>query len=156
MSEAKGATGSTQATPPCAKMKRLDAAFATADAALPPRKRDREVVVGRADEIPLGGKKIVQIGRLSIGVYHLESGFHGILNYCPHQGAELCKGTVHGTYRPSEVNEFEPALAGRVLRCPWHGWEFDIVTGKGLYDDRGRVSTYEVRVNDAGDLVVWV
>lgn len=140
----------------CGKPKRIDAAFAMADAGLPPKKRTREVVIGRADEIPLGGKKIVQIDRLSIGVYHLESGFHGILNFCPHQGAELCKGTVHGTYRPGEVSEFNPALEGRVLRCPWHGWEFDIVTGKGLYDDRGRVSTYEVKVTDSGQLVVVV
>lgn len=140
----------------CGKLKAIDAAFATADAAEPPRKRTREVVVGRADEIPVGGRTIVQIDRLSIGIYHLESGFHGILNYCPHQGAELCKGTVHGTYRPGAVTEFNPALAGRVLRCPWHGWEFDIVTGKGLYDGRGRVSTYEVRVSPEGELIVLV
>lgn len=140
----------------CGKPKAIDAAFATADAAEPPRQRTREVVVGRAGEIPLGGKKIVQVERRSIGIYHLESGFHGILNYCPHQGAELCKGTVHGTHRPGPAMEFTPALPGRVLRCPWHGWEFDIVTGKGLYDDRGRVSTYEVRVNEAGELIVLV
>lgn len=141
---------------PCGKPKAIDAAFAMADAAEPPRKRTREVVVGRAEEIPVGGRKIVQIDHLSIGVFHLGSGFHAIRNFCPHQGAELCKGTVHGTYRPGAVTEFVPALPGRVLRCPWHGWEFDIVTGKGLYDDRGRVSTYEVRVNDAGELIVMI
>jgi nitrite reductase (NADH) small subunit len=141
---------------PCAKPKTIDAAFAMADAAEPPRKRTREVVVGRAEEVPVGGRKIVQVDHLAIGVFHLESGFHAIRNFCPHQGAELCKGTVHGTYRPGAVTEFVPALPGRVLRCPWHGWEFDIVTGKGLYDDRGRVSTYEVRVNDAGELIVVV
>jgi nitrite reductase (NADH) small subunit len=141
---------------PCGKLKTIDAAFATADAAEPPRKRTREVVVGRAEEVPVGGRKIVQIDHLSIGVFHLEGGFHAIRNFCPHQGAELCKGTVHGTYRPGPAMEFVPALLGRVLRCPWHGWEFDIVTGKGLYDDRGRVSTYEVRVNATGELIVVV
>jgi len=141
---------------PCGKLKAIDAAFATADAAEAPRPRTREVVVGRADEVPVGGRKIVQIDHLSIGVFHLEGGFHAIRNFCPHQGAELCKGTIHGTYRPGPAMEFTPALPGRVLRCPWHGWEFDIVTGKGLYDDRGRVSTYEVRVNEAGELIVVV
>lgn len=138
------------------KPKRIDAAFATADAAVPPPKRGREVVVGRADEIPVGGRKIVQVEHLSIGVFRLADGFYAVRNYCPHQGAELCKGTVHGTYRPGAVTEFNPALAGRVLRCPWHGWEFDIVTGKGLYDERGRVSTYEVRETADGELVVVV
>jgi len=118
--------------------------------------RTREVVVGRADEIPVGGRKIVQIDRLSIGVFHLAEGFHAIRNDCPHQGAELCKGSVHATHRPGPAGEFTPGLEGRVLRCPWHGWEFDIVTGKGLYDARSRVSVYEVKTNEAGELIVVV
>lgn len=136
--------------------KPVDAAFETVDAAEPPRPRVREVVIGRAEEVPVGARKIVVIDRLSIGVFHLANGFYAIRNFCPHQGAELCKGTVHGTHRPGPVTAFAPALPGRVLRCPWHGWEFDIVTGKGLYDDRGRVSIYEVRVNAAGELIVVV
>jgi Ferredoxin subunits of nitrite reductase and ring-hydroxylating dioxygenases len=140
----------------CKGLKPIDAAFVALDNATPPPKRTREVVVGRADEIPVGGRKIVQIDRLSLGIFHLESGFHAIRNDCPHQGAELCKGSVHGTYRPGPTTEYVPAFPGRILRCPWHGWEFDIVTGKGLYDERGRVSIYEVRVNDAGDLIVVV
>lgn len=145
----------TSATP-CGKPTPIESAFAIADAAKPPRPREREVVVGRAEDIPVGEKMIVQIDRLSIGIFHLESGFHAIRNYCPHQGAELCKGTVHGTHCPGPAAEFTPALSGRVLRCPWHGWEFDIVSGKGLYDDRDRVATYEVRVTDTGELVVLV
>ncbi len=136
--------------------KPLLAAFAEADAAASPKKRKTEVPIGHVDEIPLGERKIVQIGRISIGVFHLSDGFYAVRNYCPHQGAELCKGSIHGTHRPSDVGDFNPALEGRVLRCPWHGWEFDIVTGKGLYDARDRVATYEVRVNQEGELSVFV
>lgn len=39
--------------------------------------------------------------------------------------------TPHGTHAPGDVGEFRPALAGRILVCPWHGWEFDIVSGQG-------------------------
>lgn len=138
------------------KLKPIEAAFAEADAAAAPRPRTREVVIGCADEIEVGGRKIVQIDHLSIGVFRLSDGFHALRNYCPHQGAELCKGTLHGTHRPGAVAEFTPALAGRVLRCPWHGWEFDIVTGKALYDGRSRVATYEVRVTPDGRLIVVV
>ncbi len=138
--------------------KALERAFDIADnpESLAKPVRTREIVVGRADEIPVGGRKIVQIDRLSIGVFHLADGFHAIRNYCPHQGAELCKGSVHATHRPGPTGEFTPGLEGRVLRCPWHGWEFDIVTGKGLYDARSRVSVYEVKTNEAGELVVLV
>jgi len=138
---------------PC---KAIPAAFAVADAAAAPKKRNREIEAGRADEIPLGGRKIVEIDHLSIGIFHLRDGFHAVRNQCPHQGAELCKGSIHGTHRPSDVGEFEPALDGRVLRCPWHGWEFDIVTGKGLYNEKDRVLAYEVRVHDDGRLTVLI
>jgi nitrite reductase/ring-hydroxylating ferredoxin subunit len=52
------------------------------------------------------------------------------------------------------VFEFRPDLEGRVLRCPWHGWEFDIVTGKALYDANSRVASYPVAVDEKGDVVV--
>jgi nitrite reductase/ring-hydroxylating ferredoxin subunit len=43
--------------------------------------------------------------------------------------------------------------AGRVLQCPWHGWSYDVTSGRSLFDpDRVRVRTYPVRVE--GDRVV--
>ncbi|CAM2936947.1 Rieske (2Fe-2S) protein [Rariglobus hedericola] len=141
-----------------APLKSIDKAFALAGdpQGAVPKKRTREVVAGRADEVPEGARKIVQIGHLSIGIFHLKDGYHAVRNYCPHQGAELCKGSLHGTHRPGAVSEFLPDFSGRVLRCPWHGWEFDLVTGKGLYDAKSRVMTYEVRVNETGDLILVV
>jgi nitrite reductase/ring-hydroxylating ferredoxin subunit len=44
---------------------------------------------------------------------------------------------------------------GEILRCPWHHWEFDIVTGRTLFPSRQRVATYKVTVepsaNGTGD-----
>ena len=91
---------------------------------------------------------------MSIGVFNISGEFFAIKNICPHQGAPLCQGSVHGTHRPSPVFTYRPDLQGRVLRCPWHGWEFDIVTGKALYDASSRVATYACEVNRDGDLVV--
>ncbi len=41
---------------------------------------------------------------------------------------------------------------GEILKCPWHQWEFDIRTGRALYDETLRVRTYDVRIE--GDEVV--
>jgi nitrite reductase (NADH) small subunit len=38
--------------------------------------------------------------------------------------------------------------AGRILRCAWHGWEFDIETGQTLVDPRVRAQTYPVTVEE--------
>lgn len=137
---------------PSENLKPVEQAFAEAEEAAAPRLRSQELVVGRAGDLPVGSSKIVQIDKISVGIFHLADGFFALRNQCPHQGAPLCLGSIHGTHRPGA--EFDPALEGRVLRCPWHGWEFDIKTGKGLYDAKGRVASYSVRVNESGELVL--
>jgi nitrite reductase/ring-hydroxylating ferredoxin subunit len=133
----------------------LEYAFKIADAAQPPvARRGKNIVVCAASEIPIGGKRIVEADGFSIGVFNIDGKFHAIKNVCPHAGAPLCEGHIQTTHRPGAIGEFEPALAGRVLRCPWHGWEFDIVTGKGLYDRNSRVATYKVEVDDDGNIVL--
>ncbi len=92
--------------------------------------------------------------RISIGVFNIRGQFFAIRNHCPHQGAPLCLGKIYATYRPVDRQEFEPALEDRVLRCPWHGWEFDIMSGKGLFDRKSRVMTYEVRIDQDDNLIV--
>lgn len=133
----------------------LDYAFSIANNPQPPvAKRGKEITICAASEIPVGGKRIVEIDKLSIGVFNIGGAFYAIKNLCPHAGAPLCEGHIQTTHRPGEVNEFHPALAGRVLRCPWHGWEFDIISGKGLYDRDSRVATYPTKIDDEGNVVV--
>ncbi|WP_395139010.1 Rieske (2Fe-2S) protein [Armatimonas sp.] len=135
----------------------LDTAFRIIDEAKPPKARQRgRLVVCIANALGIGQKRVVtdpETG-VSIGVFNISGEFFAIKNICPHQGAPLCQGSVHGTHRPSPVFTYRPDLQGRVLRCPWHGWEFDIVTGKALYDASSRVATYVCEVNSEGDLVV--
>jgi nitrite reductase/ring-hydroxylating ferredoxin subunit len=134
----------------------LEHAFRIAqNAAQPPKaRRGEEIIVCSASEIPEGGKRIVDAGTFSIGVFNIKGKFYAVKNVCPHAGAPLCEGHIQTTHRPSEVGEFIPALEGRVLRCPWHGFEFDIITGKGLYDRTSRVTTYAVEVDDEGNIIV--
>lgn len=133
--------------------KSVEIAFSIAESGSPAQPTKQETLaVGHESEIPEGGRKIVAHGGIEIGVFRSNGAFYALRNYCPHQGAPLCRGTVDATHAPAPVGEFRPALAGRVLRCPWHGWEFDLATGKGLYDAKGRVKTYAVRVDDGGNI----
>ena len=51
------------------------------------------------------------------------------------------------TMVPSNAGEYHFDLPDRVLHCPWHGWEFDITTGKALFGtDKARLITYPVSV----------
>jgi nitrite reductase/ring-hydroxylating ferredoxin subunit len=104
-------------------------------------------VVGMADEIPPGGRKIVEVGGRSIGVFNLEGEFFALLNRCPHQGGALCEGKLWGVLTASVPGAFEYEQQREILTCPWHGWEFSVRTGRSWCDPVGlRVRTYEVSV----------
>jgi 3-phenylpropionate/trans-cinnamate dioxygenase ferredoxin subunit len=103
-------------------------------------------VICKSVDLPPGERKMVDVAGRSIGIFNVEGQLHAIKNRCP-QGAELCRCTVGGTMLPAGPGEYEYGLEGRVLRCPWHFWEFDITTGKMLFvPGRMRVKTYQVNV----------
>lgn len=105
--------------------------------------------VCRMDELPPGHKKIVQIGKKSIGVFNIAGEFFALLNVCPHQLAPLCEGRICGYSPPSEVGEFKWEREGEIIRCPWHGWEFDIKTGKSIFNPHGvRTASYPVQLEE--------
>jgi nitrite reductase/ring-hydroxylating ferredoxin subunit len=133
----------------------IESAFQYAHQTPPKKNQGGELIfVAHESEMEEGKSKIFSRGTVSIGVFRLQDEFYAIQNYCPHQGAELCRGKIHGTHAPSAVGTFNPDLQGRVLRCPWHGWEFDVRTGKGLYDAKGRVRTYAVHRDPDGKIYV--
>lgn len=109
--------------------------------------------VALASELPPGSRKIVEVGGRSIGVFNIDGRFYALRNSCPHQGAQLCLGSIGGTAEPSAPGEYVWGREGEILRCPWHGWEFDITTGRSVFNPhKTRVRSYEVTVStDAAD-----
>lgn len=58
-------------------------------------------------------------------------------NVCPHRGGPLGEGTVEH---------------GRIV-CPWHQWEFDLVTGISTHSDKAKVAVYELKQEGTDVLV---
>lgn len=108
-------------------------------------------VVGRVEEIPPGGRKIVTVAGRSIGIFNVQGEFFALRNRCPHQGGPLCEGLLWGMLQARVPGELEYTRAGEILTCAWHGWEFDIRTGQSWCDpERLRVRRYDVSV-EPGD-----
>jgi 3-phenylpropionate/trans-cinnamate dioxygenase ferredoxin subunit len=91
-------------------------------------------VVALVGEIPEGGRKLVTIRGREIGVFNRGGAYFALLNRCPHQGGDLCKGTLIGLVTSREPGEFTYSRPGEMLKCPWHGWEFDLRTGQSYCD----------------------
>jgi len=106
-----------------------------------------QYIVATVEEIPPGGRKIVEVAGRSIGVFNLEGEFFALRNRCPHQGGPLCVGTLGGLIVAAGPGEYDYSRAGEILRCPWHGWEFDIRSGQSWFDPvRVRVRSYVVSI----------
>ena len=104
-------------------------------------------IIGTVDEIPPGERKLVTIEGREIGVFNVHGEFYALRNRCPHQGGALCKGRVSGFVTARVPGEYEYTRKGEILRCPWHGWEYDIKTGQSWVDPSSvRVRSYEVEV----------
>ncbi|MDK1104237.1 MAG: Rieske (2Fe-2S) protein, partial [Actinomycetota bacterium] len=86
--------------------------------------------VGDTDIIDVGEVTVVQAGHHALALSRTEDGWGALVNRCPHQGGPLGEGLIEDCW----------------LICPWHGWEYDPVTGEtpGPFDDK--VDSYAVDV----------
>ena len=110
-------------------------------------------VVATVDEIAPGTCKIVSVAGREIGVFNVASEFYALINRCPHEGAPLCLGPILGHFESDHPGEYRLTRRGEMLRCPWHGWEFDIKTGQSwCHPDSVKARSYPVTVVDGETL----
>lgn len=95
--------------------------------------------VGRIDEWPDEGGRLVSIGARRIGVYRHAGAWHALKDVCPHAGVSLARG---------------PLKDGTVM-CIGHGWLFSLASGEVVRGPRGfKVATYPVRTTAAGEVEI--
>ena len=111
-------------------------------------------VVATVDEIAPGTCKIITVKGREIGIFHVNDEFFALINRCPHQGAQLCRGALLSRLESPTPGEYRLTRQGEMLRCPWHCWEFDIRTGQSYCDPRRfRVKAYAAHVEPGASVV---
>ncbi len=91
-------------------------------------------IVAAVGEIAPGRSKLVTVKGREIAVFNVDGDYFAFFNRCPHAGASLCHGTI---VRPADITEpgtYRLAADRLMLRCPWHGWQFDLRTGEAWCD----------------------
>jgi 3-phenylpropionate/trans-cinnamate dioxygenase ferredoxin subunit len=111
---------------------------------IPPESRK----VARVADLPPGSRVIVELDGQSIGVFNVNGEFVAVLNVCPHELGPVCLGRVGGTTLPSPPGEYRWGREGEILACPWHGWEFDLLTGRPLFGTVPNLRRFPVTVVD--------
>jgi 3-phenylpropionate/trans-cinnamate dioxygenase ferredoxin subunit len=111
-------------------------------------------VVASVDEIPPGARMLVSVGGREIGIFNIAGEYFALGNRCPHNGASLCKGRIVALVEAAEPGSYQLSRRGELVRCPWHGWEFDLRTGKSWCEpERTKVKSYEAKVEPGEALI---
>ena len=75
----------------------------------------------KKDEVPPGTIREFQLDGKNIAVANVEGKLFAINNVCLHRGGPLGEGEMEG----------------QIVVCPWHGWKYDVTSGKAD-DESGR------------------
>jgi nitrite reductase/ring-hydroxylating ferredoxin subunit len=107
------------------------------------------VVLFPTDQLQPGERKLVKVDQLEIAVMNVDENIYAFRNECPHQGISMIYGPVSGTMVTSKPQEYQYGMDNELIKCPLHGWEFDLKTGKSVFSpDQVSLLTYDVRKED--------
>ena len=92
---------------------------------------------------------LVEIEGLEILIVNIDGEYHGVGNYCVHQAGPLADGHISGHIIAQQTNDgwnYEYTCEDQVIACPWHGWQFDLTSGRHIGSDDYRIPTFDIIV----------
>ena len=107
--------------------------------------------IASVEEFEESRRVLADVNGTEVAVFEHEGDYHAVANYCVHQAGPLCEGELRSTQKFSQDDdswEWRTCDDPTVIVCPWHAWRFDITDGRNVDDDRYRVPTYDVEVDD--------
>jgi len=86
--------------------------------------------VAKVAEVPAGSIKEVEVGGKAVALANVGGTFYALDGVCLHRGGPLGQGQ----------------LEGGVVTCPWHGWQFEVATGKAVQNPNARVACFQTEI----------
>lgn len=101
--------------------------------ALRDEERDTWLEVGRLEDIPRLGARVVRLNTGDVAVFRTATDeVFALADRCPHKGGPLSQGLVYG----------------RKVACPLHNWSVHLDSGEAVAPDKGCTTVYPVKVLD--------
>jgi nitrite reductase/ring-hydroxylating ferredoxin subunit len=120
----------------------------------------KQVAIGKVSSFLDPGRKVVELDGTEVGVFCVNGKFTAFENVCPHMGGPVCQGKINPRVL-EEIAEDKTSLGLAFSKeqtnvaCPWHGYEFDIQTGRHQGNPRVSLRPVKLQIVD-GDVVVTV
>jgi len=92
-------------------------------------------VVGRVGELAEGERRVISCNGTEVGVFNVDGELVAWYNQCAHRGGPVCQGRIYRQVREpvdenGETRMLQHDPKRKNIVCPWHGWEFDLRTGR--------------------------
>ena len=97
------------------------------------------VKAAKTGDLARGTCRVVQAGGKSVALFNVEGEFYALDNSCLHRGGPIGEGSV----------------SGRIVTCPWHGWQYDVTTGRATMNPDVGLACFETKI-EGDDLLVRV
>lgn len=112
-----------------------------------------DIYVARIDEFEDNSRKVISHGPHEVGVFHVDGSFVAWRNECAHQAGPVCQGrlfpkVVEPVSDEGTVHGMQYVDGTLHIVCPWHGYEYDLRTGRNAGNDRLRLSKIDVLVKE--------
>ena len=118
-----------------------------------------EVAVGKLADIADGDHRVFAVDDMEVGIFRSGGEVIAYENRCPHAGGPVCQGKIFN--KVEEIIGPDNKSAGlqfgnaRHIVCPWHGYEFDLETGRHPGFSTMRLKRVKIAVRD-GEIYVSV
>jgi nitrite reductase/ring-hydroxylating ferredoxin subunit len=111
-------------------------------------------VIGPVAAFPPGSRTSLDVDGRAVALFNVAGRYFALRDACPHMGAALSSGTVVSTVTSRLPGCYEHDPSQRLVRCPWHGWEYDLATGQSWFDPvHNRVKSYPASVESGSTLL---
>jgi len=97
------------------------------------------VQVARATDVAPGTGMVVNVNGRALALFNVAGTFYALDNTCLHRGGPVGEGDLEDT----------------IVTCPWHGFQYDVTTGRNVFDPEVGLETFDVRVSN-GDVLIRV
>jgi nitrite reductase/ring-hydroxylating ferredoxin subunit len=93
--------------------------------------------IANTNDLNPGDCRVVEVGGKPLALFNVDGTFYALDNTCLHRGGPLGEGE----------------LDGRIVTCPWHGWQYDVTTGANANNPSVKVACVPVTVEGASVFV---
>jgi nitrite reductase/ring-hydroxylating ferredoxin subunit len=111
-----------------------------------------EIMIGHLSDFSDQDHRILAVGELEVGIFRRGTKLYAYENSCPHYGGPVCQGKIFNrvleTLAPDQTSTGLKFSSEEHIVCPWHGYEYSLVTGSHPGDAALRLTALDVRLDD--------